>query len=137
MNVGAMKKKPMYSVARTLLGAQSTAYDVDYTDEKYFTTRTWYEHAGMFAAGGAAGVGTERYFTGKGSLMLSSHARIGIGAGIYAAEWSVTSLIKQRAYGRYNGYPQGGFYTGRSQQAKGLLLRYKWWDASRNILPGQ
>jgi len=136
MNFGGMKKKQTHSVARATLGAQASTYDFAYTDEKYFTNRTFYAHAGMFAAGGAAGVGTERYFTGKGSLMLSSHARIGIGAGIYAAEWSVTSLIKQRAYGRYNGYPQGGFYTGRSQQAKGLLLRYKWWDASRNILLG-
>jgi len=64
MNSGAMKKKPMYSVARTLLGAQSTAYDFAYTDEKYFTTRTCCEHAGMFAAGGAAGVGVNQHFSG-------------------------------------------------------------------------
>jgi len=135
MNSGAMKKKQTHSIARATLGAQASAYDFAYTDEKYFTTRTWYAHAGMFAAGGAAGLGTERYFTGR-ETMLSSNARIGLGAVIYAGEWSITSLIKQRAYARYNGYPQGGFYTGRSQQAKGLLLRYKWWDASRNILLG-
>lgn len=41
----------------------TTAYDFAYTVEKYFTTRTWYEHAGMFAAGGAAGVASGNYFT--------------------------------------------------------------------------
>ena len=55
----------MYSVARTLLGAQSTAYDFAYTDEKYFTTRNCYAHAGMFAAGGAAGVADGMFLSGE------------------------------------------------------------------------
>jgi hypothetical protein len=43
MNVGAMKKKQTHSIARATLGAQASAYDFAYTDEKYFTTRTWYK----------------------------------------------------------------------------------------------
>ncbi|TVR38314.1 MAG: hypothetical protein EA392_10500 [Cryomorphaceae bacterium] len=90
----------------------------------------------MFAAGGLSGVVTQGYFVGAEGE-LGDYTRIGLGAGTYAAEWSVTSLIKQRSYARYNGYPQGGFYTGRSQLAKGYLLGYKWLNTSHNILLGQ
>lgn len=121
----AMKLNPTFFI--------STAYDFAYTDEKYFNTRTWYEHAGMFAAGGAAGVGIGEYFTGAENR-LSLSARVGAGAGIYAAEWSVTSLIKQRSYARYNGYSQGGFYTGNSQIGKGWVSSFKWSIPSYNIL---
>lgn len=118
-------------------GAQSSVYDFAYTDKKYYLERNGWEHAGIFAAGGLSGVGAESSFTGKGSELLGSKARIGIGAGIYAAEWSVTSLIKQRSYAYVNGYPRGGFYTGNSSRAKGWLLLDKWNASSRGILLGQ
>ena len=123
----------MSSVDRTLLAAQSTACDFANTDEKYFTTRTWYEHAGMFAASGAAAVGIGEFFTGTENKWTRL-ARVGVGAGVYASEWSVTSLIKQRSYARYNGYPQGGFYTGRSQIAKGWVSGFKWALPSYDII---
>ncbi len=70
--------------------------EVAYTDEKYFTKRTGWEHAGLFAMAGLSGVIADNYFTGDKGL-LSDNMRIGIGAGTYATEWSVTSWIKQRA----------------------------------------
>jgi hypothetical protein len=111
MNLGAIKKKAMSSVDRTLLAAQSTAYDFANTDEKYFTTRTWYGHAGMFAAGGAAGVADARFFTGP-DPGISKFGSIGIGVGVYATEWTITSRIKHGSYARYNGYAPRGFYSG-------------------------
>jgi hypothetical protein len=133
-----LASKPFWKGAETFgkYGIQGTAYDFSYTDEKYFTKRTGWEHAGLFAMAGLSGVGAERYFTG-GLDKLGTSQRIGIGAGIYAAELSVTSLIKQRTYARVNGYPYGGFYTGNSSRAKGWLLFDKWRTSSRGILLAQ
>jgi RHS repeat-associated protein len=112
-------------------GIQSTAYDFAYTEQKYFTSRTGWEHLGMFATGGVAGVADGMYFSGDG--IKNKFARVGVGAFIYATEWTVTSRLKQGAYGRYNGYPPGGFYTGRSQTAKGWILGGKWLEQSWSI----
>jgi hypothetical protein len=126
---------PAFKKAETFLkyGAQSTAYDFANTDEKYFTTRTWYGHAGMFAAGGAAGVAGARFFTGP-NPGISKFGSIGIGVGVYATEWTITSRIKHGSYARYNGYAPRGFYSGRSHTAKGWILGGKWLKQSYNIL---
>jgi hypothetical protein len=120
----------------TKKGIQSTAYDFAYTEQKYFTSRTGWEHLGMFATGGLAGVGADHFFT-SAKNNLKPFGRISAGALVYAAEWMIASRIKYGSYARYNGYDPGGFYTGRSQIAKGWLLGYKWFDSSAGILRAQ
>lgn len=110
--------------------------EVASTDRKYYLGRTGWEHAGLFAMAGLSGVGTESLFGAKGGRLTPSQ-RIAIGAGAYAAEWSVTSLIKQRAYADVNNYSRGGFYTGNSSRAKGWLLLDKWRMRSRDLLRAQ
>ena len=117
-------------------GIQSTAYDFAYTDRKYYVGehgRTWYEHLGMFAAGGAAGVTANQFFNSKDSDLATGY-KMGIGAATYAAEWAISSRLKYAAYARHNGYSPSGFYTGRSQTAKGVILGSKWIEQSWNIL---
>ncbi len=128
-----LASKPFWKGAETFgkYGIQGTAYDFAYTDEKYFTKRTGWEHAGLFAVGGAAGVSDGMFFSGD--AIQNKFARVGVGLGIYATEWTVSSRLKQGAYGRYNGYPPGGFYTGRSQTAKGWILGGKWYEQYWNI----
>jgi RHS repeat-associated protein len=105
---GLLKKQKSNIFANTLhqhgdaflkYGLQANAYDFAYSKQEDYLKRTWSQHLGIFAVGGAFGAATQNYFTDNTSwdnLTGPDLARSGLGFVGFAGEYTLSGFIKKR-----------------------------------------
>jgi len=125
MGKGLLKKQKSNIFANTLhkhgdaflkYGIQANAYDFAYSKQEDYAKRTWGQHLGIFAVGGAFGAATQNYFTDNtawDNLTGPDLARSGLGFVGFAGEYTMSGYIKKRFDGFKDDPNKIGIFSGK------------------------